>query len=169
MKWWNVLLIVCLMASCSPQKRLARLVEKHPELLTENLSAVPVTLKDTLYLKPDSGSVVFSMKEWREMAERFDGESLIAKADAERSTATLSLIDEDRELVRLQVKTLTDTIVFIHNDTVFVPEITYKTETEYVEKEQSWSDKLLHKSGKLFWLILLVLFFLFVFKRIVEL
>ena len=46
---------------------------------------------------------------------------------------------------------------------------TYKTETEYVEKEQSWSDKLLHKSGKLFWLILLVLFFLFVFKRIVEL
>lgn len=146
-------------SSCSPQKRLARLLYHHPELMQEIEKPHPVILIDTVYFNADSAETTFSsdiIDKEKELADTVGSCHIIAKADTERSSATLSYNPKDDKL-SLKVYSKRDSAVIIRTDTVMVPHKTYETSTKEVESKTPWYDHLLNSFG----MISIILFILF--------
>ncbi len=142
---------------CTPQKRLSRLLDRHPELMEQTEKAIAITLIDTVVVPSDSATVTFDMGKAKESAAMYDGRCTIAEVDAVRSHAALSLLDPDKGLYSLSVATKPDTFIIVRSDTVRVPEVIYSTRTEYIEKGLPWYDKFLSGFG-LSAMIILILF-----------
>lgn len=155
------IVIVLILSGCTPQRRLERLLERHPELMEQKDTAITITKIDTLFLQGDSASVVFDLSKAKESAAMYDGRWTIAEVDAVHSSATLTLLDPNLDLFRLDVRQDPDTVVFVRTDTVKVKETIYKTKTEYVEKDPTWYDQFLSGFG-LFSMIILILFLCYV-------
>jgi len=126
--------------SCSPQKKLNRLIKKHPELL--EISYDTIRVRDTIYIE----------------TSRNDTTTLIQKHDS------TIVINNEKIYLKYFYDTLTREIyheVECKGDTVYYyKEIPYKVE-KVVFKELSWWDK--YKT--ILYIILGVLVALFLLKR----
>lgn len=154
-------------SSCSPQKRLARLLYHHPELMEEIHEPLPVLLIDTVYFKADSAETIFStyiIEKEKEIAETIDSSHVIAKANTDRSSATLSYDPKDDNF-HLNVYTKKDSAVIIRTDTLLVPHTTYETYTKEVEKKTPWYNRTVYAFGTVTILILLLFLIGYFIKR----
>lgn len=162
-----IIFIVLVLSGCTPQKRLSRLLERHPELVTTTEREITITKVDTAFVPGDSASVTFDLSIAKELAAAHDGRCTIAEVDAVRSHATLTLLDPENNIYGLNVSTKADTIVFVRTDTVKVPEVIYSTKTEYKEKDLPWYDKFLNGFGCLCLIILIILLLAFCIKKFI--
>lgn len=160
------ILIVLVLSGCTPQRRLERLLERHPELMEQKDTAITITKIDTLFLQGDSASVVFDLSKAKESAAMYDGRWTIAEVDAVHSSATLTLLDPTKDIFRLDVRQDPDTVVFVRTDTVKVKETIYKTKTEYLEKPLTWYDQFLNGFGLFSLIILIIVLLLYCGKEI---
>lgn len=149
-------IIVLVLSGCTPQKRLARILDRHPELMEQTEKEIVITKIDTAFFPGDSASVTFDLSIAKELASSYDGRWTIAEVDAVRSHAALSLLDPGKGLYSLSVATKPDTFIIVRSDTVKVPEVIYSTRTEYIEKGLSWHDKFLSGFGLLAMIILIL-------------
>lgn len=165
-RFFRYIIIVLIISGCTPQKRLSRLLERHPELMEQKDTAITITKIDTLFLQGDSASVVFDLSKAKESAAMYDGRWTMAEVDAVHSSATLTLLDPNKDLFRLDVRQDPDTFVFVRTDTVKVKETIYKTKTEYLEKPLTWYDQFLNGFGLFSLIILIIVLLLYCGKEI---
>lgn len=163
----HYIIIVLVLSGCSPQKRLARLLDRHPELMEQREKEITITHTDTAYIAGDSATVTFDLSLAKGEAAAHDGRSTIAQVDAVRSSATLTLLDPDNDIFALSVETKPDTVTITHTDTLRVKEVVYKTEKEFVNKDLSWADKMALYSGRLLLIVLFILICVYVIKRFI--
>lgn len=167
-RFFRYIIIVLIISGCTPQKRLSRLLERHPELMEQKDTAITITKIDTLFLQGDSASVVFDLSKAKESAAMYDGRWTIAEVDAVHSSATLTLLDPNKDLFRLDVRQDPVTVVFVRTDTLTVKETIYKTKTEYLEKPLTWYDQFLNGFGLISLIILISLLLSIVTKKFIN-
>ena len=126
-----LLLLLPLCISCTPQRQLAVLLARHPELAHDT----SLVVTQQLIVPADSAYIDFNIAELSGLAaQRHSPEQSrtrnndLAVETASGATATISAIREDK--YRLQVRTRTDTIHY--RDTITLP--AYTTRIEYRDR-----------------------------------
>jgi len=147
-----VVLIAIALVGCSPQKRLTRLLDKHPELT--NVEYIDTVIyKDTTVYVDVPGETVTEKIKWP-VPINIPDTSIYARTAF--SYAKASLTSNELDLLLVQ----TDTMVIVKLDSVLVERI--DTTTVFVEKVKQLPPKPVYKVG--FWLFLgLILVGLIVF------
>mgnify|MGYP004443755069 CR=1 FL=1 len=102
MKRILLILLSVMLVACSPQKRLARLVERHPELVADTTIVVSVT--DTVVIERTESTVTVLT----------DTVTVPVRVEAANAMATLTPIGGG--VFELKAETLPDTII-IHTET----------------------------------------------------
>lgn len=130
--------IIVVMCSCSPQKKLQRLVKKHPELMQKDTMIVEV--RDTIYIESTS----------------FDTITQLFHSD------TIQVIDNSTLTLKYFYDTITKNIyhdVLIKNDTIYY-ETQIPVEVERVViQELSWWEK--NNQWVIFLVVLFILSLIF--------
>lgn len=111
--------IISLLLACSPQKRLNRIVSKHPELAASS-KTVTVTIQDTIYIPAVQDTVHIHDTVYLQ-AKPGD---VIAEATAGFTKATLTKTNNG---IDLAVEQLPDSIPITASANVDVPEVNVKT------------------------------------------
>jgi len=163
MKKLTFILIVLLLASCSPSKRLARLLEKYPQPERVDTVYTPgktVYIDTTIYVQipGETDTVEVLVDVPIDLPDTtIYASTLLANAKASLYNNILRLKLEQREKV---LEFLLDSTIREHSDTLIVTKENVVTVTEY-------RDKPFYKSGFfiLAGLIIIALLFYFLLKR----
>lgn len=163
----NILFIVMVFfSSCSPQRRLQRLLEHHPELMERTVEAVIVTRTDTFYIDSTTAQTEITPDEIENARGRAESEQAdqvtIATATTDRATASL-IYSATRDRYSLDLETYSDTVIITSTDTVFVPEVVYK-----VKKETPLRDTVLGGFAMIIIAIILLLIITYLTKRFLD-
>lgn len=163
----NLLLIVMVfLSSCSPQRRLQRLLEHHPELMEQTNEPIIVTHTDTFYIDSTKAQTEIAPGEIEKARGRAESEQAdqvtIATATTDRATASL-IYSATRDRYSLDLETFHDTIIVTSTDTIFVPEVVYK-----VKKETPLRDTVLGGFAMIIIAIILLLIITYLTKRFLD-
>lgn len=163
----NILLIVVLFfASCSPQRRLQRLLEHHPELMEQTNEPIIVTHTDTFYIDSTKAQTEIAPGEIEKARGRADSmqaeQVTIATATTDRASASL-IYSAAKNRYSLDLETYSDTVIITSTDTVFVPKVVYK-----VKKEATLRDTVLGGFAMLIIGIMLLLIISYLTKRFLD-
>lgn len=163
----NILFIVMVVfSSCSPQRRLQRLLEHHPELMEQTNEPIIVTHTDTFYIDSTKAQTEIAPGEIEKARGRAESEQAdqvtIATATTDRATASL-IYSATRDRYSLDLETSHDTIIVTSTDTIFVPEVVYK-----VKKETPLRDTVLGGFAMIIIAIILLLIITYLTKRFLD-
>lgn len=163
----NLLLIVMVFfASCSPQRRLQRLLEHHPELMEQTNEPIIVTHTDTFYIDSTKAQTEITPGEIEKARGRADSmqaeQVTIATATTDRASASL-IYSAIQDLYSLDLETYSDTVIITSTDTVFVPKVVYK-----VKKEATLRDTILGGFAMIIIAIMLLLIITYLTKRFLD-
>lgn len=150
------ILPLLLLASCSPQKQLTRLLNRHPELRQDSI----ITIRDTIVIEPVAAEISFTLDDLISVAQQPD----TANADSDPPSGisvsaggAVATIYQKDGLFTLRAQQKQDTIFIERIKTV--PAYYTKTAIKEVEVKKPYSRfvKFLIGSGAAIWLILLIL------------
>ncbi|MBP5705070.1 MAG: hypothetical protein J6X12_10320 [Paludibacteraceae bacterium] len=165
------LILICLcMCSCSPQRKLQRLLTKHPELMRVEKTPIVVTHTDTIVFEEEVAGTAFKIETEKEkvLAETDENVATLATVSTKRATATLSY-NKLADSYSLEVKAKADSVPVTHTDTVNAETVFYNTEVKEVEPPRKWYERVLVKFGAFcLFLMLLVLISLIITKSITK-
>lgn len=165
------LILICLcLGSCSPQRKLQRLLTKHPELMRVEKTPIVLTHTDTIVLVEEVADTAFKIETEKEkaLAETDENVATLATVSTKRATATLSY-NKSADSYSLEVKAKADSVPVTHTDTVEAETIFYNTEVKEVEPPRKWHERVLVKFGAFcLFLLLLVLISLIITKYITK-
>lgn len=156
-----ITLLASLLFSCSPQKRLQNLLNKHPELKADS-TLYNVTVKDTFVIKQSEKDTTFSGSILSNLSSTAEKNKSVT-VTTNRAKATLTFMPNN--MLNLKAEQLSDTIYIYKNVTVPVPTYIYKT--NYIKKELTTWQRLFIRVGRITFflvIIIIVLFFLRLFK-----
>lgn len=157
-------------SSCSPQRKLQRLITRHPELMRVEPTTIVVTHTDTIVFEEESADTAFKIETEKEkaLAETDENVATLATVSTKRATATLSY-NKSADSYSLEVKAKADSVPVTHTDTVEAETVFYNTEVKEVEPPRKWYERVLVKFGAFFlFLMLLVLISLIITKAITK-
>lgn len=157
-------------SSCSPQRKLQRLITRHPELMRVEPTPIVVTHTDTIVFEEESADTTFKIEaeKGKELAETSENVATLATVSTKRATATLSY-NKTSDSYSLEVKAKADSIPVTHTDTVEAETVYYNTEVKEVEPPRKWYERVLVKFGAFcLFLMLLVLISLIITKAITK-
>ena len=153
-------------ASCSPQRRLQRLLEHHPELIEQTVEPIILKHTDTLYIDSTHAQTEITPDEIENARGRADSmqadKVTIATATTDRATASL-IYSATQDRYSLDLETFHDTIIVTSTDTIFVPEVVYK-----VKKETPLRDTVLGGFAMIIIAIILLLIITYLTKRFLD-
>lgn len=165
------LILICLcLGSCSPQRKLQRLLTKHPELMRVEKTPLVVTHTDTIVFEEEVADTAFKIETEKEkaLAETDENVATLATVSTKRATATLSY-NKSADSYSLEVKAKADSVTVTHTDTVEAETVFYNTEVKEVEPPRKWYERVLVKFGAFcLFLMLLVLISLIITKAITK-
>lgn len=151
------------MCSCSPQRKLQRLLTKHPELMRVEKTPIVVTHTDTIVFEEEVADTAFKIE-----TETDENVATLATISTKRATATLSY-NKSADSYSLEVKAKADSVPVTHTDTVEAETVFYNTEVKEVEPPRKWYERVLFKFGAFcLFLLLLVLISLIITKYITK-
>ena len=166
-----ILIWLCVVtSSCSPQRKLQRLITRHPELMRVEPTPIVVTHTDTIVFEEESADTTFKIEaeKGKELAETSENVATLATVSTKRATATLSY-NKTSDSYSLEVKAKADSIPVTHTDTVEAETVYYNTEVKEVEPPRKWYERVLVKFGAFcLFLMLLVLISLIITKAITK-
>lgn len=163
----NILFIVMVFfSSCSPQRRLQRLLEHHPELMEQTNEPIIVTHTDTFYIDSTKAQTEIApgeIENARGKADSMQADKVtIATATTDRATASL-IYSAIQDRYSLDLETFHDTIIVTSTDTIFVPKVIYK-----VKKEATLKDTVLGGFAMIIIAIILLLIISYLTKRFLD-
>lgn len=165
------LILICLcLGSCSPQRKLQRLLTKHPELMRVEKTPIVLTHTDTIVFEEEVADTAFKIETEKEKALAVTDENVatLATVSTKRATATLSY-NKSADSYSLEVKAKADSVPVTHTDTVEAETVYYNTEVKEVEPPRKWHERVLFKFGAFcLFLLLLVLISLIITKYITK-
>lgn len=175
-----ILTMAATLLSCSPQKRLAYLLARHPELQSTRITHIhdTITINNTIFLPAETNTTTITLQELIAMDSVADSNGVMPSSESptisqqtgvetDHSEAVLSA--KGKGLFELQTYTKPDTII-VH-DTCYIdkdietPE--FYTATEYKEKEvykMHWWQEMFYRMGVVA-LICLIMFIVVYFLR----
>lgn len=132
---------ILLCFSCSPQKKLQRLINKHPELIVKD--TIQVTIKDTIVVLKHSKDTITNFYH----------------------NDTITIIDDRRTILKYFYDTITNNIYHdleIKQDTIYYEKVVPVEVEKVVIEELTWWEK------NNFWVIFLICFFslLLIYKKL---
>ena len=163
---WPIFSFMLLLASCSPQKQLVRLLERHPELRQDSI----VTFHDTIVIEPAAAEIAFTLDDLISVAQQPDTVNADSAATPAGITvsaggAVATLYPKDGHFM-LHAEQRIDTIYIEHVKKV--PAYYTKTITKQVEVPKPYNKfiKFLIGSGGFFWLLIITLIVLGIIKAV---
>ena len=163
----NILfLVMVFFASCSPQRRLQRLLEHHPELMEQQSEPIILKHTDTLYIDSTTAQTEISPDEIENARGKADSmqadQVTIATATTDRATASL-IYYAPTDKYSLSVDSYRDTVVFTLYDTIYVPRVIYST-----EKKRTLKDTIYGGFGMVLISIILLIIIYVLFKKFLD-
>lgn len=149
------ILFVTLFSSCTPQRRIARIIERHPEAVTLEEK----TFVDTFYIQSQKiDTVVYVPIAKKDSALKSEVKEAITLKIGSAKAHILPVLKGDSLELSIEVEQQADTAVFEHS--LYTPTI------EVVKKAKlSGWQKFFHATGLLFWSLLLLFVLLGVLSR----
>lgn len=159
------ILPLLLLASCSPQKQLTRLLNRHPELRQDSI----ITIRDTIVIEPVAAEITFTLDDLISVAQQPD----TANADSDSPSgisvsaggAVATIYPKDGHFM-LHAEQRIDTIYIERIEKV--PAYFTKTITKQVEVPKPYNKfiKFLIGSGGFFWILIITLIVLVIIKAV---
>ena len=142
-----ILFLVLILASCTPQRQLARLLARHPELKRDSI----IVIHDTIVTPYVQSSTVFTLEDLNDMLQMSSAHDSLGLSNADIKTGITAIADHARASIvadngqlRLIAEQLPDTTPFLHK--AVIP--TYTTEIQKIPTPiPSWKVFLMYLGG----------------------
>ncbi|MDD3491021.1 MAG: hypothetical protein PHR62_14180 [Paludibacter sp.] len=159
-----ILFLVLILASCTPQRQLARLLARHPELKRDSI----IVIHDTIVTPYVQSSTVFTLEDLNDMLQMSSAHDSLGSSNADIKTGITAIADHARASIvadygqlRLIAEQLPDTTPFQHK--AVIP--TYTTEIQKIPTPiPSWKVFLMYLGG-IFIIELLLRLVVFILKK----
>lgn len=159
-----ILFLVLILASCTPQRQLARLLARHPELKRDSI----IVIHDTIVTPYVQSSTVFTLEDLNDMLQMSSAHDSLGSSNADIKTGITAIADHARASIvadygqlRLIAEQLPDTNPFQHK--AVIP--TYTTEIQKIPTPiPSWKVFLMYLGG-IFIIELLLRLVVFILKK----
>ena len=159
-----ILFLVLILASCTPQRQLARLLARHPELKRDSI----IVIHDTIVTPYVQSSTVFTLEDLNNMLQKSRERDSLGLSNADIKTGITAIADHARASIvadngqlRLIAEQLPDTNPFQHK--AVIP--TYITEIQKIPTPiPSWKVFLMYLGG-IFIIELLLRLVVFILKK----
>jgi len=135
--WWIILIFIC---SCSPQKKLQRLINKHPELLTQD--TLNLVIHDTIVVEKYNYDTITQLS-YHDSTIVVNNEKVYLKY----------FYDTLKKEIYHEVTCFGDTVYFIKEVQVFVDKVIVEELTWW----EKWRDTII--------IISIIILLLFLFKK----
>ncbi len=116
-----ILFLVLILASCTPQRQLARLLARHPELKRDSI----IVIHDTIITPYVQSSTGFTLEDLNDMLQKSRAHDSLGSSNAEIKTGITTVADHARASIvadngklRLIAEQLPDTAAFEHKKTI---------------------------------------------------
>ena len=142
-----ILFLVLILASCTPQRQLARLLARHPELKRDSI----IVIHDTIITPYVQSSTGFTLEDLNDMLQKSRAHDSLGSSNAEIKTGITAIADHARASIvadngklRLIAEQLPDTTALEHK--AVIP--TYITEIQKIPTPiPSWKVFLMYLGG----------------------
>ena len=159
-----ILFLVLILASCTPQRQLARLLARHPELKRDSI----IVIHDTIVTPYVQSSTVFTLEDLNNMLQKSRERDSLGLSNADIKTGITAIADHARASIvadngqlRLIAEQLPDTNPFQHK--AVIP--TYITEIQKIPTPiPSWKVFLMYLGG-IFIIELVLRLVVFILKK----
>lgn len=159
-----ILFLVLILASCTPQRQLARLLARHPELKRDSI----IVIHDTIVTPYVQSSTVFTLEDLNNMLQKSRERDSLGLSNADIKTGITAIADHARASIvadygqlRLIAEQLPDTTPFQHK--AVIP--TYTTEIQKIPTPiPSWKVFLMYLGG-IFIIELVLRLVVFILKK----
>ena len=159
-----ILFLVLILASCTPQRQLARLLARHPELKRDSI----IVIHDTIVTPYVQSSTVFTLEDLNDMLQMSSAHDSLGSSNADIKTGITAIADHARASIvadygqlRLIAEQLPDTTALEHK--AVIP--TYVTEIQKIPTPiPSWKVFLMYLGG-IFILEMALRLVVFIFKK----
>ena len=159
-----ILFLVLILASCTPQRQLARLLARHPELKRDSI----IVIHDTIITPYVQSSTGFTLEDLNDMLQKSRAHDSLGSSNADIKTGITTVADHARASIvahkgnlRLVAEQLPDTTPFQHK--AVIP--TYTTEIQKIPTPiPSWKVFLMYLGG-IFIIELVLRLVVFILKK----
>ena len=159
-----ILFLVLILASCTPQRQLARLLARHPELKRDSI----IVIHDTIITPYVQSSTVFTLEDLNNMLQKSRECDSLGLSNADIKTGITAIADHARASIvadygqlRLIAEQLPDTTALEHK--AVIP--TYVTEIQKIPTPiPSWKVFLMYLGG-IFIIEMALRLVVFIFKK----
>ena len=159
-----ILFLVLILASCTPQRQLARLLARHPELKRDSI----IVIHDTIITPYVQSSTGFTLEDLNDMLQKSRAHDSLGSSNADIKTGITAIADHARASIvadngklRLIAEQLPDTNALEHK--AVIP--TYITEIQKIPTPiPSWKVFLMYLGG-IFILEMALRLVVFIFKK----
>ena len=159
-----ILFLVLILASCTPQRQLARLLARHPELKRDSI----IVIHDTIITPYVQSSTGFTLEDLNDMLQKSRERDSLGLSNADIKTGITAIADHARASIvahkgnlRLVAEQLPDTTPFQHK--AVIP--TYTTEIQIIPTPiPSWKVFLMYLGG-IFIIELVLRLVVFILKK----
>ena len=159
-----ILFLVLILASCTPQRQLARLLARHPELKRDSI----IVIHDTIITPYVQSSTGFTLEDLNDMLQKSRAHDSLGSSNADIKTGITTVADHARASIvagngklRLIAEQLPDTTALEHK--AVIP--TYITEIQKIPTPiPSWKVFLMYLGG-IFIIEMALRLVVFIFKK----